>query len=379
MNAVSTRTRTIEGLKTWLTTGFTALVLAIFLMPFLYMVLTSLKTDAQITEQNAPIWPVQPPTFLYTGGNTQTYTVKVNKAGILLDDTVDMSSYINQTLQVYTVKLDNGETKNLALLQGFQKGAIFIDPKNITAGPIVWNNGNYKSLQRAWIFSPTWKNYLDMWNAIKYPRLLLNTLMYAITTTIGVLFSCILVAYGFSRFRFPLRDFLFMILISILFLPGTVTIIPTFFFFTRILNWNGSWLPLIIPAFFANPYDTFLLRQFFMTLPRELDESAMIDGANPLRILLSVIIPQSYPVIVAVTVFHIVWAWNDYFGPLIYLSTNMDAQPVSVALARFNGQFSRFPQLIQAGALLTLIIPLILFFMAQRFFIQGIVITGVEK
>jgi multiple sugar transport system permease protein len=379
MNAVSTRAHTIEGVKTWLITGLTALVLAIFLMPFLYMVLTSLKTDAQITEQNAPIWPVQPPTYVYTGGNTETYTVKVNKAGILLDATVDMSSYVNQTLQVYSVKLDNGITKNLALLQGFQKGAIFIDPKNIVAGPIVWNDGNYKSLQRPWIFSPTWKNYLDMWNAIKYPRLLLNTLMYAITTTIGVLFSCILVAYGFSRFRFPLRDFLFMILISILFLPGTVTLIPTFFFFTRILNWNGSWLPLIIPAFFANPYDTFLLRQFFMTLPRELDESAMIDGANPLRILWSVIIPQSYPVIVAVTVFHIVWAWNDYFGPLIYLSTNMDAQPVSVALARFNGQFGRFPQLIQAGALLTLIIPLVLFFMAQRFFIQGIVITGVEK
>jgi multiple sugar transport system permease protein len=187
------------------------------------------------------------------------------------------------------------------------------------------------------------------------------------------------VAYGFSRFRFPLRDFLFMILISILFLPGTVTLIPTFYFFTQILHWNGTWLPLIVPAFFANPYDTFLLRQFFMTLPRELDESAMIDGASPLRILWSVIIPQSYPVIVAVTVFHIVWAWNDYFGPLIYLGANMNAQPVSVALGRFNGIYGTHPNMIQAGALLTLIIPLILFFAAQRFFIQGIVITGVEK
>jgi multiple sugar transport system permease protein len=116
-----------------------------------------------------------------------------------------------------------------------------------------------------------------------------------------------------------------------------------------------------------------------MTLPKELDESAMIDGATPLRVLWSVIIPQSYPVIVAVTVFHIVWAWNDYFSPLIYLSTKMNLQPVSVALARFNGMYGQRPELIQAGALLTLIPPLILFIAAQRFFVQGIVITGVEK
>jgi multiple sugar transport system permease protein len=113
---------------------------------------------------------------------------------------------------------------------------------------------------------------------------------------------------------------------------------------------------LIIPTFFANAYDVFLLRQYFMTLPRELDEAAMIDGAGPLRVLWSVILPQSYPAILAVTIFHIVWAWNDYFGPLIYLSTNMESQPISVALARFNGIYGRQPQLIQAGSLMTLII-----------------------
>jgi multiple sugar transport system permease protein len=266
----------------------------------------------------------------------------------------------------------------MALLKGFQKGAIFIDPKDVAAGPIAWNGGSFKSLQRPWVFSPAWGNYTEMWNAINYPQLLWNTFFYAFTTTIGVLISCILVAYGFSRFRFPFRDLLFMILISVMFLPGTVTVIPQFLFFTQI-GWVGTWLPLIVPAFFANPYDTFLLRQFFMTLPRELDESAYIDGATPIRVLWSVIIPQSYPVIVAVTVFHIVWAWNDYFGPLIYLSTKMDMQPVSVALARFNGMFGQRPELIQAGALVTLIPPLILFIAAQRFFVQGIVITGVEK
>jgi multiple sugar transport system permease protein len=186
------------------------------------------------------------------------------------------------------------------------------------------------------------------------------------------------VAFGFSRFRFPGRDFLFIVLISTIFLPAAVTVIPTFTFFQRI-GWVGTWLPLIVPAFFANAYDVFLLRQYFMTLPRELDEAAMIDGASPLRVLWSVIIPQSYPALMAVTVFHVVYAWNDYFGPLIYLSTNRDAWPISIALQTFNGIYGTRPQLIQAGALMAMIAPLLLFVVAQRFFVQGIVITGVEK
>lgn len=136
---------------------------------------------------------------------------------------------------------------------------------------------------------------------------------------------------------------------------------------------------MFIPSFFANAYDVFLLRQYFMTLPCELDEAAMIDGASPLKVLWSVIIPQSYPALMAVTVFHIVYARNDYFGPLIYLSTNRDAWPISIALSTFNGIYGQQPQLIRAGALMALIAPLILFVIAQRFFVQGIVITGVEK
>jgi multiple sugar transport system permease protein len=367
-----------KTLPSALLTGFTAVLLAVFLIPFVYMVMTSLKTQAQFAFQNAPIWPVLPPTWEYPGGNTGTYTVTVNKALTTpVEETVNLGDYVGRQLDIYTVPLEDGE-KRLALLKGFQKGSIFLDPQDAAAGPIVWNGGSFKSLQRPWVVAPAWSNYVNMWNSINYPQVLWNTFFYTLTTTVGVLISCVLVAYGFSRFRFPFRDLLFMLLISIMFLPGTVTIIPTFLFWSQI-GLVGTWWPLIIPAFFANPYDTFLLRQFFMTLPRELDESAMIDGASPLRILWSVILPQSYPVIVAVTVFHIVWAWNDYFGPLIYLSTKLNMQPVSVALARFNSMYGQHPELIQAGALVTLIPPLILFIAAQRFFVQGIVITGVEK
>jgi multiple sugar transport system permease protein len=364
-------------------TAITIILLGIFLMPFLYMIFTSLKSNAQMTQSGSPIWPGRNPTYLYTGENTQSYTLKVNKAGFVVNQAINMGDYAGKKLEIYTVPLEDGTTKDLALVKGFQKGSIFIDPANPAADPIVWAGPDgkgafFKTLSRPWIFSPTWANYKEMWDAIDYPQVLWNTFKYALVTTIGVLVSCILVAYGFSRFRFPGRDFLFVILISILFLPSVVTVIPTFTFFTKI-GWVGTWLPLMVPSFFANPFDTFLLRQYFMTLPRELDEAAMMDGAGPMRILWSVIIPQSYPVIVAVTVFHIVYAWNDYFGPLIYLVTKMDQQPVSVALARFNGIYGTRPELIQAGSLVTLIIPLIIFILAQRFFVQGIVITGVEK
>jgi multiple sugar transport system permease protein len=370
--------RIAKALPPVLVTGLVTLLLILFLVPFVYMIMTSLKTQAQFSLQNAPIWPVEPPKFTLPADLSGAFTVTVNKVGTDVQETVDLSAFAGQTLDLYTVPQADGSKKDMVLVKGFQKGSIFIDPKALTAGPIAWNGGSYKSLDRPWVFAPHWENYTEMWNAINYPQVLWNTFFFAFSTTIGVLISCVLVAFGFSRFRFPFRDLLFMLLISIMFLPTTVTVIPTFLFFTQI-GWVGTWLPLIVPSFFANPYDTFLLRQFFMTLPRELDESAMIDGANPLRVLWSVIIPQSYPVIVAVTVFHIVWAWNEYFTPLIYLTAKLDMQPVSVALARFNGMFGQRPELIQAGALVTLIPPLILFIAAQRFFVQGIVITGVEK
>jgi multiple sugar transport system permease protein len=364
-------------------TGITTIALALFLSPFLYMIFTSLKTTAQTAIPNAPIWPGANPTYMYKGENTGTYKLKLVKTGGLVEQTVDMNKYAGKEMQIYTVPLPDGTQKDLALVQGYTKSSIFIDPKNLAAGPIGWsgpdNKGAYfKSLSRPWTFSPAWGNFKEMWDDIKFPRVLWNTFFYAMTTLIGTVLSCTLVAYGFSRFRFPGRDFLFLVLISILFLPATVTIVPTFTFFTKI-HWVGTWWPLIVPAFFATPYNVFLMRQYFMTLPRELDEAAMIDGAGPLRILWSVIIPQSYPVLVAVSVFHIVWAWNDYFGPLIYLTTRRDLQPISVSLALFTGLYGTRPELIQAASLLTLIFPLLLFFLAQRFFVQGIVITGVEK
>ena len=346
-----------KGISTTFVTALTVAILVIFLAPFLFMIFTSLKTQGQIAQIGAPIWPAKPPTYEYNGKAVEMFKVPMSKcAGADPNDTA---------------------FKDLAAVKKGRQASTFVDPNNLAAGEFSCQV-SWRALDRPWIFSPSWSNYAQVWDTIDYPRLMWNTTFYAIMTEIGVLISCTLVAFGFSRFRFPGRDFLFIILIATIFLPATVTLIPTYTFFQKI-GWLGTWLPLIVPAFFANAYDVFLLRQYFMTLPRELDEAAMIDGASPLRVLWSVIIPQSYPALMAVTVFHIVFAWNDYFGPLIYLSTSREKWPISVALANFNGIYGQQPQLIQAGALMALIAPLLLFMLAQRFFVQGIVVTGVEK
>ena len=197
-------------------------------------------------------------------------------------------------------------------------------------------------------------------------------------STIGTLLSCTLVAYGFARFRFPGRGLLFTLLIATIFLPSAVTIIPTYTIFLK-LGWVGTWLPLLVPTFFANAFDVFLMRQYFMTIPTEMDEAAAIDGAGPLRTLWSVILPQSWPVVIAVAIFHLVYAWNDFFGPLIYTAGNLEIQTLALGLQRFNGIHYRDPGLIQAGTLMTMIIPVVAFLLTQKFFTRGLVVTGVDK
>lgn len=198
---------------------------------------------------------------------------------------------------------------------------------------------------------------------------------------VGTLLSCISVAYAFARFPIPGKNILFIILIGTIILPSQVTLVPTYAFFSTI-GWTkgaAGLLPLIVPHFFANAYNVFLLRQFFMTLSRELDEAAMIDGAGPFQILTRIIIPQAWPAIVTVGLFHFVWSWNDYFGPLIYLLGSPEWQPISVGVQIFNFRYGPRPELVQATSLMAMVLPLLLFLFAQRYFMRGVVITGVEK
>jgi multiple sugar transport system permease protein len=340
------RTRFLPAL---LLTAFTVLLLAAFLSPLLRAITVSLKSPDQIAEIQSPIWPADQRTFEYQG----------------------------KTVDVLLVPID-GRVKELALVRKGRTESTFVDPSNPAGGTITWQ-GYWGNLPHAWQFAPKLTNFTDAWDRIKFPRIFLNTVLIALITTIGTVGSCTLVAYGFARFRFPGRGKLFTLLIATIFLPFAVTVIPTYTIFVK-LGWVGSWLPLLVPAFFANAYDVFLLRQYFLTIPREMDEAAAIDGAGPFKTLTSVVLPQALPAIVAVSIFHFVYAWNDFFGPLIYLSANEDLQTLSVALDRFNGiHATRDPGIIQAATLMTMLFPVVMFLIFQRVFVRGIVITGVEK
>jgi multiple sugar transport system permease protein len=298
--------------------------------------------------------------------------------GPLLPSTAQTITYKHRDYPVYQVPFPDGSVKSLALYKKGRTSSTFLDPANLDAPPITWE-GQWRTLTPTYVFDPQWHNYTDVWDQLQYPRLLFNTVAIAVIGTIGTVLSCTLVAYGFARFRFPGRDALFVLVIATIFLPGVVTIIPEYFVFSKI-GWVGTWLPLLVPAFFANAYDVFLLRQYFLTIPREMDEAAAIDGAGPFKTLTSVLIPQAWPVIIAVAVFHLVYSWNDFFAPLIYLSTNPDLLTLPVGLASFSGaRIAVNPGLIQAGTLMTMIIPIVLFLIFQRVFVRGIVITGVEK
>lgn len=335
--------------RSLLLTSFTVMLLALFLSPMLRTLSLSLKSADQITTIGAPIWPADPGSFEWEG----------------------------EEYDVYLVPMPDGATRELALVDPGRQESGFIDPADPEAGIVTWQ-GSWRALEQPWEFAPKWGNFAEVWTRINYPRLMFNTIALAVIGGIGTIISCTLVAYGFARFRFRGRGFLFLLLLSTIFLPAAVTLIPTYTIFVN-LGWVGTWLPLLVPAFFANAYDVFLLRQYMLTIPRELDDAAKIDGAGPLRILLSVIVPNSWPVIVAVAVFHLVYSWNLYFEPLLYLSTSPDLHPISLGLSKFNDIYGSEPQYIQAATLMTLVIPMIVFFFAQRAFMRGIVITGVEK
>jgi len=331
-------------------TLFAGIFAFVYLLPFGNMALIAVKNRDQIVASSTgSVLPLEPELFIY---EDKEYTV-------------------------YQVPFEDGTIRELALVVKGRQVSQFVDPDAADAGLIEWA-GNWRGLEPVSTVRPHFENFPEAWTSLDFPRLFFNTTFIAVTGMIGTLLSSICVAYAFARFPIPGKNFLFIILIGTIILPSQVTLIPTYAFFAAI-GWTGTYLPLIVPHFFANAYNVFLLRQFFMTLPKELDEAAMIDGADPFRILVQIIVPMSYPAIVAVGLFHFIWAWNDYFGPLIYLLGKPEEQVISVGVQVFNFQYGSRPELVQATSLMAMVLPLVIFFFAQKIFMRGVVITGVEK
>lgn len=251
--------------------------------------------------------------------------------------------------------------------------------------PLIWMvTTALKTDQQVLAYPPSflpapvrWSNFPDAFTFVPFGTFLRNSALVAVLTVFGTLVSCALPAYAFARLNWRGRDLLFGIMLATVMLPFQVTMIPLYVTFSGI-GWINTLLPLIVPHFFGNAFFIFLLRQFFLGIPRELSDSAVIDGASDLHILWSIILPLSKPVLSVVALFAFLGSWNDFLSPLIYLNDkDLFTIPLGLALMRSSYGLSRF-SLIMAATSLFVIPVIILFFFAQRTFIQGITFTGLK-
>jgi ABC-type glycerol-3-phosphate transport system permease component len=227
-----------------------------------------------------------------------------------------------------------------------------------------------------WIPNPAmWENFHRAWTILPFTLFVWNTILITAIATIGSVLSASLVAFGFARFRFRYKNLLFYTMLSTMMLPSQVTMIPVFMIW-RDLGAIDTIAPLTIPAFFGGgAFYIFLLRQFYMSIPKELDEAAKIDGAGYLRIWWSVLLPLSKPAVATICVFSLMGHWDDFMGPLIYLNTP-EKYTVSIGLRMFQDSQGTQIELLMAAAMIHALPMIVLFFLAQRFFVRGIVTTG---
>ncbi len=256
-------------------------------------------------------------------------------------------------------------------------------------GPFYWTIGSsLKDVTEIFLFPPTWApavakwdNYAEIWRRVPFAQFTINSITITALSTLGTVLTASLVAYSFSRFRYPGRDIFFMITLSTMMLPYEVTLIPTYLMFNKI-GWLDTYLPLIVPYWFGgNAFSIFLMRQFFMTIPRDLDDAARLDGANFLRIFWNVLLPLAGPILATLAVISFINHWNDFLGPLIYLDTRTKFT-IALGLRYFqniSGLGGEPMQHLLMAASVTFTVPCILiFFFSQRYFVRGIVLSGVK-
>jgi multiple sugar transport system permease protein len=230
---------------------------------------------------------------------------------------------------------------------------------------------------RLWPEPFAWGNFIDVFETAPLWKWAFNSFLYASLGTLGLLVSSIPVAYAFSRLRWRGRDAVFLIVLVALMLPPQVTVVPLYVMWAK-LDLVGSLWPLILPNWFGDAFAIFLLRQFFLTIPQEYIDAARVDGCGELRILLTVVLRLAKPAIAAVALFSILYTWNDFFLPLLYLSDNPDNWVASIGLSQFRSLHQVQWNLVMAATLLVMLPVIILFFLAQKAFVQGVTLTGVK-
>jgi multiple sugar transport system permease protein len=328
-----------------------------FLLPFLWMLITAFKSSQDVFHT--------PPRWLPYDN------VRVEVGG--------------EQLPLYNVQTENG-VRQLAAIKIIEGVGTFVDPANpgqISEYEI--QQGAQKIAEPVTEISFRWQNFVDAMNRGSRPTVgasfwiyFRNSLVIAFFSIVGTLLSNAPVAYAFARIKFPGRDLLFILVLATMMLPFQVTMIPIYLFFNNFLGWGDTFLPLIIPTFFANAYDVFLLRQFFRTIPEEMCDAARVDGASEWQIFTRIVLPLSVPVLATVTVFTFLWAWNDFTGPLLFLTSPRNFT-MALGLQDFQSQRTMvWNQLMAASVVFT--VPIIIaFFFAQKTFIQGIKLTGSKE
>lgn len=240
----------------------------------------------------------------------------------------------------------------------------------------------YNQFPPAWLPNPPdWHNYVTLFQALPFGQFLVNSAIVTGFVVIGVVASSSVVAYAFARLRAPGRNILFALLLATIILPTEITIVPTFIVFSK-LGWVNSFKPLIIPNFFGDAFSIFLIRQFFLSIPRDLDEAAMLDGCGYGRIFWHIFVPNSWPVLATVAIFAFINTWSDFFTPLIYLN-NFNKMTAAVGLAFLNvehgsGSTTLTLPVMLAGSLIVIIPMMAVFILLQRYFVRAITLTGVK-
>lgn len=323
-----------------------------FFIPFVWMLLTAFKSDQDVFHT--------PPRWL----PYDNVRVEVN----------------GQKVPLYNVQTEDG-VRRLAALNIEEGKGTFVDP----ADPSQVYEYRMRYAEPVMHVSFRWQNFPEAMQRGSRPGVgasfwvyFRNSLIIAAFSIIGTLLSNTPVAYAFARIRFPGRDALFIFVLATMMLPYQVTMIPVYLLFNEYLGWGDTFLPLIVPTFFANAYDVFLLRQFFRTIPEEMCDAARVDGASEWQIFTRIVLPLSVPVLATITVFTFLWAWNDFTGPLLFLTSPRNFT-MALGLQDFQGQHTMVWNQMMAAATVFTVPIIITFFFAQRTFIQGIKLTGLKE
>ena len=343
-----------RALTSVLSHGALILVGLFFFLPFFWMLSTAFKSDQDVFRL--------PPTWL----PHDNLLVTVNGAALPLYDVIQKD---NSVKQLAMTKIEEGV-------------GTFLDPTNPSAAAQEFR---MKFATPVLVVGLRWQNFSNAMNRATRPGVgvtfmtyIQNSLVVSFFSIIGTLISCTLAAYGFARVRWPGRDLVFILVLSTMMLPFQVTMIPLYIVFTARLHWGDTFLPLIVPTFFANAWDIFLLRQFFRTIPEEMCDAARVDGASDWNIFSQIVMPLSVPVLAVVTITTFLWSWNDFTGPLLYL-TDPRHFTMALGLQDFQGQHSVAYNLLMAAAVVFTVPIVIAFFFAQKTFIQGIKLTGSKE